>query len=260
MAAVPRIADYDIVIEHLFSKLTTTHGAQSVYRFTKDDLVHAMEELKSLGRVRHIKNIPDIKYTYDARRDFPPGMAKYGFWGIVGEGKAKYRLEKISVNNLIRYPQDLSAFIGAPVSLVDKTPKQVAAVLGADEQATMTRLRYNDVISHFLGLSTYQVQGHERTSVSCGQIEVDEVYVGEDGNKKFVIPISAKGGDKDCLSYTQALNLSIYASEKQRFAGYEPVPLGVLRTVFGEVVIVQFTHASKLAGISISRVGLYQFR
>ncbi len=248
---------YDTVMAHMFEKLVQAHGEQDFYHYTKSDLVDAMEELKAQGAVKHISNIPDIKYTYDARRDFPLLMTLRGFWGITGVGKSKYRLEKIPFNNLIRYPSDFSSISIEEFKIQDVTPPEVRAVLGNDEQATMTALRYNDVISHFLGMETFQVQGHERTTVSCGQIEVDEVYVGKSGNEKYVIPISAKGGDKDCLSYTQALNLSLYAKEKSRYSGYSALPLGVLRTIDDNIIIVQFSFSENLKDMKILKVSSY---
>ncbi|GMV40347.1 MAG: hypothetical protein AMXMBFR64_20630 [Myxococcales bacterium] len=57
-------------------------------------------------------------------------------------------------------------------------------------------VRYNRLIDLFLGLATYSLQNHLRTTVKgIGQIEIDEVYVGVDKHgRQFVIPIQAKGG------------------------------------------------------------------
>ncbi|MDA8093079.1 MAG: hypothetical protein M0T84_04075 [Betaproteobacteria bacterium] len=123
----------------------------------------------------------------------------------------------------------------------------------------MTRLRYNDILSKFLEIRTYQVQGHERTNLSCGQIEVDEVYVGIDGANKFIIPISGKGGDKDCLSYTQALNLSNYALEKKRYQGYVGRPLGVAKQSDGTIFVVEFNCVKRIHDLEIVRVGAFKF-
>ena len=251
---VGKEADYDIVIAEVFKRLHTKKD----YAFTKDHIVEVMETLKKSGHVDHIKNIPDIKYTYDARRDFPSRVSSTGHWGIVGEGKAKYRFVALPQNNLIRIPKDIEKLNPSHSKIKDVTPAPVSAVLGNDEQATMTRARYNDLISVFLGAQCWQVQGHERTTVSCGQIEVDEVYVGvTKTGEKIIVPISAKGGDKDCLSYTQALNLSLYAKEKVRFWGYKPVPMGVLRKSTGEIYLVRFSAADELPKIKIEDVAVY---
>ena len=253
----PKDADYDLVIAKVFKDLVKTQGRRDSYSFTKDQIEESMMTLKAKGIVAHIRNIADIKYTYDARRNFPPPIAETGFWGIVGEGKSKYRFERIKQNNLIRIPQDISTLKAQKSKISDATPAMVRAVLGHDEQATMTKLRYNDIISKALNINAFQVQGHERTTVSCGQIEVDEVYVGDRGKKKFIIPISAKGGDKDSLSYSQALNLSLYAREKTRFAEYEPIPLGISRRSDTGITIIRFNAANTLQDVRIE--GVFEF-
>lgn len=48
----------------------------------------------------------------------------------------------------------------------------------SDEQALLARVRYNRLLDIFLGLATYSLQNHLRTSVTdIGQIEVDEICV-----------------------------------------------------------------------------------
>ena len=56
----------------------------------------------------------------------------------------------------------------------------------------------------FLGIATYSLQNHLRTSVKgTGQVEIDEIYVGIDRNGcQYVIPVQAKGGT-DQLSVVQ---------------------------------------------------------
>ena len=261
MARRPRSAeaDYDRVIAEVFNRLRRTHGSQASYDFNKDFIEEAMLDLRNAGEVEHIRNLADIKYTYDARREFPTAISSHGYWAIVGTGKSKYRFERIEQNNLIRIPDDLGAYRTDDFEVEDRTPSAVAAVLGNDEQATMTRLRYNEILNVCLGMTTYAVQGHERTSVSCGQIEVDEIYVGEFGQEKFVIPISGKGG-KDCLSYTQALNLSVYATEKARFSGYRAIPLGVSRDANGTIFVVRFRPATRLNDIRVEHVSRFTIR
>jgi hypothetical protein len=57
-------------------------------------------------------------------------------------------------------------------------------------------VRYNRLIDTFLGLTTYNLQNHLRTTVKgIGQIEIDELYIGLDKRGcHFVIPVQAKGG------------------------------------------------------------------
>jgi hypothetical protein len=252
-----RTADYDAVIAELFARVAGKTPAGRSYPFDKPQIEKVILDLKKTGSVKDIKNIPDIKYTYDARKDFPAPIASTGYWAITGRGKAKYCFERIRKNNLIRVPQDTAPLSPKIIHLTDKTPHAVAAVLGADEQATMTRVRYNDILSQFLGFPAYHVQGHERTSLSCGQVEIDEVYVGSSGSTHYVVPISAKGGGKDCLSYTQALNLYLYAAEKSRYHGHTARPLGVLRDTSGVIHVIEFSTSKEIDKISMLRCASY---
>lgn len=257
MAKKDSQADYDKVIAEVFRRLRAEYGNADAMPFEKSLLEEVTSQLVRSGAIEAIRNIPDIKYTYDARKDFPASVSKTGFWAITGRGKGKYTLERIPKNNLIRIPADLAGYAITRKKLKDATPPEVASVLGEDEQATMTRLRYNDILTDFFGFKTYQVQGHERTNLSCGQIEVDEVYVGSDEKHRYIIPISGKGGDKDCLSFTQALNLSIYAQEKSRYSGYIARPLGVARQSNGEIYVVEFSCTKAIHDLKIERVGVY---
>ena len=67
-----------------------------------------------------------------------------------------------------------------------------------------TIVRYNRLIDTFLGLTTYSLQNHLRTTVKgMGQIEIDELYIGLDKHGcHYVIPVQAKGG-KDRIGIVQ---------------------------------------------------------
>ena len=67
-------------------------------------------------------------------------------------------------------------------------------------------MRYNRLVDIFLGITTYSLQNHLRTTVAgVGQIEIDEVDVGVDKfGRQFVVPVQAKGGsDKHGVVQTQ---------------------------------------------------------
>lgn len=260
-AAGPREALYDLVIAKVFLAARSSRDANGAHPFTKVQVATIIDEMvASKVLSKGIKNIPDIKYTYDARRDFPASIAKHGYWAIIGQGKGRYAFVKLAQNNLIRVPKDLPK----PPKLIkvkDRTPPIVARVLGTDEQAALTRIRYNDLLAQFTGLAAvHHVQPHERTTVVAGQIEVDEICVGEDKHGKgYVIPISGKGGGKDNLSYSQALNLNLYAAEKARYNGLTSRPLGVTRGPDGSVYVVEFSTDRDIANIRIVRSGRYIF-
>ncbi|MDM8517808.1 hypothetical protein QUF76_16555 [Desulfobacterales bacterium HSG16] len=68
-----------------------------------------------------------------------------------------------------------------------------------DEQALLTKVRYNRIVDLFTGVTCYSIQNHLRTTVKgTGQIEIDEIYLGIDKNgTHFVFPCQAKSpGDK----------------------------------------------------------------
>jgi len=258
MSKTTSAADYDKVISEAYLRLKNEYGQIDSYPFEKKLLEDVTSDLLAAGHIAPIKNIPDIKYTYDARKDFPPSISEDGFWAIIGRGKGKYNLQKIHQNNLIRIHKDFNLSEIPVHTINDQTPIEVASILGDDEQATMTRIRYNDILTHFLGVKAHQVQGHERTNLSCGQIEVDEIYVATDGKEKFIVPISGKGGDKDCLSYTQAWNLSVYSCEKSRYQGYTGRPLGILKDNSGLIYITEFTCSLKIQDIKVEKISAYR--
>lgn len=86
----------------------------------------------------------------------------------------------------------------------DATPGIIAKYAFNDEQAVLARIRYNRLIDIFLGITSYSLQNHLRTSVTgLGQVETDEVYVGVDKRGvHYVVPVQAKGGS-DRLSRVQ---------------------------------------------------------
>lgn len=78
----------------------------------------------------------------------------------------------------------------------DATPSIAEKYAFDDEQALLTKLRYNRLLDIFTGAACYSLQNHFRTTVpGIGQVETDEIYVGIDKmGRQFVFPIQAKGG------------------------------------------------------------------
>jgi hypothetical protein len=90
------------------------------------------------------------------------------------------------------------------IKVPDATPEIVVGYSLSDEQALLAKVRYNRLIDIFLGIATYSLQNHLRTTVGkIGQIEIDEVYVGVDRQgRQYVVPVQAKGG-ADQISVVQ---------------------------------------------------------
>lgn len=88
-------------------------------------------------------------------------------------------------------PREDLVWIGVP----DATPELISQYALDDEQALLAIVRYNRLIDIFLGLATYSLQNHLRTTVKgIGQIEIDELYIGLDSNGcHYAIPVQAKG-------------------------------------------------------------------
>jgi hypothetical protein len=140
------------------------------------------------------KNLGDLIYSFRYRRGLPDEVlatAPQGLeWVIEPAGRAKYRFRLSRKSRIV--PRDNLVAVKIP----DSTPEIIAAYALSDEQALLAKIRYNRLVDVFLGIATYSLQNHLRTTVKeMGQIEIDEVYVGVNRNgQQFVVPVQAKGG------------------------------------------------------------------
>jgi hypothetical protein len=119
-------------------------------------------------------------------------------WIIRPGGKGKYRFCLIPVWNLAPNPHLTQ------IKIPDATPGIIERYALSDEQALLSKLRYNRLIDIFCGITCYSLQNHLRTTVSdMGQVETDELYIGVDRfGAHYIVPIQAKGGS-DKLSVVQ---------------------------------------------------------
>lgn len=87
----------------------------------------------------------------------------------------------------------------ATIKIPDATPSIVAKYALIDEQALLTKLRYNRLVDIFTGVTCFSLQNHLRTTVpNVGQVETDELYVGiDESGRQFVFPVQAKGGEDE---------------------------------------------------------------
>lgn len=188
---------YAAIIERLFfSKYE--EGMQAI-PFGREELVNAARELG----IKIPKNLGDVIYSIRYRSVMPErivatqpeGME----WIIEGRGRARYSFTMVSVNRIV--PNDNLVAIKIP----DATPEIVSAYSLSDEQALLAKVRYNRLLDIFLGIATYSLQNHLRTTVQdLGQVEIDEIYVGIDKwGCQYIVPVQAKGGS-DKLSVVQA--------------------------------------------------------
>ncbi len=158
------------------------------------------------------KNLGDVVYSLRYRTALPERVLATQpdgrEWIIDGIGRARYSFKLVKVTRI--RPSDALATIAVP----DATPELIRAYALDDEQALLAIVRYNRLIDTFLGLTTYSLQNHLRTTVSGVQIEIDELYIGLDRHGcHYVIPVQAKGGT-DQIGIVQTTQDVRYATQK----------------------------------------------
>lgn len=163
------------------------------------------QEIKDAARDLEIKlpdNIGDVLYAFRFRVPLPASILATqpeGMeWVIELAGRSLYRFFLVKISRILPR-QDLAC-----IDIPDATPEIIRAYALDDEQALLAIVRYNRLIDIFLGLTTYSLQNHLRTTVkNIGQIEIDELYVGMDKRGcHYMIPVQAKGG-KDQIGIVQ---------------------------------------------------------
>lgn len=196
MANAPKGTAYIDIIEKIF--LDRYRKGRTQLDFERGDIEEAAKQLK----VALPKNLGDVIYSLRYRRVLPQTILstqpKGMEWIIEGAGRAKYRFSLVRLNRVL--PRDDLVTINVP----DGTPEIIRAYALDDEQALLAIVRYNRLIDIFLGLTTYSLQNHLRTTVrGIGQIEIDELYIGIDRHGcHYAIPVQAKGGT-DQISVVQ---------------------------------------------------------
>lgn len=187
---------YRALVEKIFFDHYT--GAETAFIFTRQEIKDAARELD----IALPDNLGDVIYSFRFRTVLPKrivatqpeGME----WVIELAGRSQYRFALVRINR-IRPREDM-----VEIAIPDATPEIIRAYALDDEQALLAIVRYNRLIDTFLGLTTYSLQNHLRTTVKgIGQIEIDELYVGLDKHGcHYVIPVQAKGG-KDQIGLVQ---------------------------------------------------------
>ncbi|GFM59777.1 hypothetical protein PSCICG_09370 [Pseudomonas cichorii] len=260
--------DYDWVVVYLFRALTENYTAGSlpeVINFTLDDVRSAANKALYDGVIRRsVKNISDIKYVYDSRRDFPRELMQVFPITWLSSGKGKYFFRRTLRKNII----DIGALNAPPLEhIIDQSPPFTSNLMGTDEQAVFARVRYAGLINQMLGFQAHPVQGHHRTSVGYGQVEIDEVQAGISGQLGVIVPISGKGG-QDKMSWSQVLNLNTYGHQcLARYGGIAPPLVGVtvrslclwLDKNTDEIWIVEFTPQQDIDQIGIVQMRRFKF-
>lgn len=198
---------YQALIEKIFFDRYEDGDAE--LPFARTDIERAAELLD----VKLPKNLGDVLYSFRFRAALPERIVAIqpeGMeWVIELAGRANYRFRLVKINRVLPC-EDL-----VTIRIPDATPELIRAYALDDEQALLAIVRYNRLIDTFLGLTTYSLQNHLRTTVKgIGQIEIDELYVGLDGRgRHYVIPVQAKGG-KDQIGIVQTSQDIRFVEEK----------------------------------------------
>ena len=210
---------YKRVIDWVFQN-KYIQGAARV-QFSRAELVEAHDTLS----LSQSKNIGDIPYTFRFRSELPESILSTApagkEWIIEGTGIGEYQFRLAEPGKIEPTSHHL------PIKVPDATPEIVKLyATGTDEQALLTRVRYNRIIDIFTGLTCYSIQNHLRTTIEgIGQVEVDEIYIGI--NKQgthFVLPCQAKSrGDK--FGIVQVLQDMALCKERYPFASCKPIAL-----------------------------------
>lgn len=256
-------AAYDRIIEQVFFD----HFAKGMteFEFSRREIVQAKE--------KHDPDLDlnpgDVPYSYRYRRAFPERIVATqpeGLeWIIEGAGRAQYRFKLAKVTRIVPNPNLVS--IGIP----DATPEIIRAYTLDDEQALLAIVRYNRLIDTFLGLTTYSLQNHLRTTVKgIGQIEIDELYVGLDKHGcHYAIPVQAKGG-KDQIGVVQTGQDIAFGAEKfpnmrcrpiaAQFMNDKVVALFELTIEDGDVKVVDERHYKLVPADRLDRAAIRNYR
>lgn len=179
---------YSQIIETIFFE-KYKEGMTSVL-FERSDIKRVADQLQ----IELPSNLGDVIYSFKFRTALPVSITNTApeglFWTIVSKGRSKYAFELRTISRI--RPDEMLPTIKVP----DATPGVVARYALSDEQALLTKVRYNRLIDIFTGVTCYSIQNHLRTTVNgIGQVETDELYVGIDKRgAHYVFPIQAKGG------------------------------------------------------------------
>ncbi|WP_066379379.1 endonuclease [Anabaena sp. CA = ATCC 33047] len=253
---------YNSVILEMFRK--HYHPGIVSFEFTRSEMEEVGERLNL-----DPKNLGDVIYSFRFRRPLPKEITDTEpqdlQWIIELAGRAVYRFRLERINKIIPTVSLMQ------IKIPDSTPEIISKYSSGDEQALLTKIRYNRLIDIFLGITAYSLQNHLRTTVvGTGQIEIDEIYVGLNRNgSQFIIPVQAKSGN-DKISIVQTKQDIAYCTTKypelicrtvsSQFINNNLIAMFELTLDEGEVKIVQEKHYKLVPFIQISPEDIMNYR
>lgn len=245
---------YAALIEHIFFD----HYAPGVteFEFERTELEAKATELE----IALPRNLGDVVYSIRYRTPLPAAVLATQTdgreWIIEGAGRSRYRFKLVRANRIAPRADLIRT------SIPDSTPELIRAYALDDEQALLAIVRYNRLIDTFLGLTTYSLQNHLRTTVQgIGQIEIDELYVGVDKRGcHYVIPVQAKGG-RDQIGIVQTTQDIRFVEQKfpeircraiaAQFMDQGVIALFELALMGDEIRVVEERHYELVAATSL---------
>jgi hypothetical protein len=262
-----KLSRYAALVERVF--FGKAYGAYRKGRtsltFEREDLERAAIELD----IKLPKNLGDVLYSIRYRTPMPKTILatqpEGREWIIEGAGRALYRFALVPINRIVPNRELVT------VKVPDATPEIIARYALSDEQALLAKVRYNRLIDIFLGVTTYSLQNHLRTTVKgVGQIEIDEIYVGIDRHgAHYVLPVQAKGGN-DQLGSVQAKQDLACCAEKfpdlicrpiaTQFMDDDRIAIFELTLEGDQVRVVDETHYLLVPGDQITSEDLAAYR
>ena len=264
MAKVPEAQSrYKTLIEKVFFDRFKEEATE--LPFARSDL----EEAAATLGINLPKNLGDVVYSLRYRTPMPDAVLatqpEGTEWIIEGVGRSLYSFKLVRINRIVPNPDLVT------VKIPDATPEIISVYALSDEQALLAKVRYNRLIDIFLGLASYSLQNHLRTTVrGVGQIEIDEIYVGIDQQgRQYVMPVQAKGGN-DQLSVVQTKQDLSCCAEKfpnlicraisTKFMADDLIALFELTVEDDHVKVVQEWHYRLVPADSISAEDLAAYR
>lgn len=240
------MSKYDRIITYVFQD-NYTAGINRV-RFDRNELAEACRVLE----ISRIKNLGDIPYSYRFRRELPKQIKDTApansEWIIVGAGVGLYEFR-------LAYPAKIEPATNRHrIKIPDATPEIIKRYApGTDEQALLTKVRYNRIVDLFTGLTCYSIQNHLRTTVTdIGQIEIDEIYLGI--NKRgshFVIPCQAKS-PRDRFGIVQVMQDVEFCRQRYPNALCKPLALQFLSS--SDIAVLELAVEEQDAAFVLSVV------
>lgn len=177
---------YVALIEAVF--LARYRPGDSEVSFGREEIVSTA---KSLG-IELPKKLDDVVAAFCYRVPLPATIAKTAprtmTWTIKGVGRSRYRFVQVKPCRI--KPDEFMM----PIKILAATSEILLSNAFDDEQALLSKIRYNRLVDLFLEMTTHSLQNHLRTTVEgIGQIEIDELYVGiNKRGRQFVVPVQAK--------------------------------------------------------------------